>query len=131
MGKTFAGALCSLLLSASWSCRTVGHAAAESARTDTVRQYVVRTDSVCVRDSVWIREKGDTVLVYKTRYRYRDRLVRDTAYVSRTDTVRVPADSARRPGMLSRLAVAAEDWLLGASLLAAAAYLIRRSRKKG
>ena len=62
-------------------------------RTDTVWQHKVQRDSVVLKDSVHVREwvRGDTVRIETTRWRdrWRDRVVTDTAYISRSDTVRV------------------------------------------
>ena len=62
-------------------------------RTDTCYVEKVRRDSIYQHDSIYIREtvKGDTVRIETLcwRDRWRDRLIRDTAYVSRTDTVKV------------------------------------------
>ena len=44
------------------------------------------TDSVYVHDSVYIRE-GDTVFIIRWRTFWRDRLVHDTVYDHRTDTI--------------------------------------------
>lgn len=52
-----------------------------------------RTDSVWQHDSVYIKEyvKGDTVYITKcsTKYKYRDRIMRDTAIVVRRDSVQL------------------------------------------
>lgn len=59
-------------------------------QTTTQTQYRdrVKVDSVYVRDSIRIVEKGDTVTIFKDRYHYINRLVRDT--VSRVDSVSYP-----------------------------------------
>lgn len=56
-------------------------------KTDTLKKTVVRHDSVVSRDSVYVREKGDSVYVYKEKWRERLVFMRDTLYKSRTDTV--------------------------------------------
>lgn len=59
----------------------------------------LQRDSVFVRDSVWVDRwtHGDTVHVDKvrTRYLYRDRLLRDTVLVARRDTVSVVREVER------------------------------------
>lgn len=59
-------------------------------RTDTVYSAKFRTDSVMLRDSVSVRQKGDTVFEtrYRDRYRVSERI--DTLYLSVTDSVKVP-----------------------------------------
>lgn len=50
-------------------------------------------DSIYVKDSIFVHmwHEGDTVFVERDRWhtQWRDRLIKDTAYVSRTDTVKV------------------------------------------
>lgn len=58
-----------------------------SARKDTLYLYKEKIDSVFVRDSIFVREKGDTIYKYVERWRYRDRIIRDTLYRSKTDSV--------------------------------------------
>lgn len=71
-------------------CRTIEYYPVETVRTDTVYVNRLMVDSVLVRDSVHVVEKGDTVTEYRYKYvyRYKDRI--DTLYVSRRDTVSVP-----------------------------------------
>lgn len=57
-------------------------------RTDTLRVYNVRVDSVFNRDSVSLIQKGDTVFVTRYRDRFRYRCIKDTVYRCVTDTVR-------------------------------------------
>ncbi len=56
---------------------------------DTTYVERVRVDSIAQRDSVFIRERGDTVYIYKERVRDRWRLVRDTVTSVRIDSVAV------------------------------------------
>ena len=62
-------------------------------RTDTLIQTKVKNASVVMRDSVYVHEwqKGDTVYMEKVKWmeRWRDRLLTDTLYISKRDTVAV------------------------------------------
>ena len=72
-------------------CRTVTeYVPIETVRSDTVYVNRIAVDSVLVRDSVYIHERGDTVTEYRCHYiyRYKDRV--DTLYLSKVDTVGVP-----------------------------------------
>lgn len=53
--------------------------------------YVSKTETQLeyVRDSIFIREKGDTVYQYVEKWRYRDREVHDTVYQNHRDTVMI------------------------------------------
>ena len=46
-------------------------------------------DTTYILDSVYIREKADTVFITRWRERYTERLQRDTIYSQRTDTIRL------------------------------------------
>ena len=59
----------------------------ESVRVDSVRVETVRRDSVVLRDSVYVVQRGDTVYKTKYKYVYRDRVLRDTFYHVKCDTV--------------------------------------------
>lgn len=54
---------------------------------DTTYISKVQVDSVFKRDSVFIKEKNDTVYVYKEKVRDRYRLLRDTVYQNSVDSV--------------------------------------------
>lgn len=68
-------------------------------RLDSLFRVMMQHDSIYQRDSIYIREKGDTITKYveRTKYRivtrtdtlYRDRLRTDTLYINRTDSVTV------------------------------------------
>lgn len=68
------------------SCSTK-YVPVESVRVDSVHVERVRRDSVVLRDSVYILQRGDTVFKTKYKYLYRDRVLRDTFYHVKCDTV--------------------------------------------
>lgn len=75
-------------------CTKTVYVPAESAsyRADTVRLVTQRTDSVYRLDSVFVLQRGDTVVINRYRERWRDRreVVHDTTVAVRADTIRVP-----------------------------------------
>ena len=71
-------------------CRNVKYVPVETVRVDTTYINKVQKDSIYQRDSIYVMEKGDTITVYRDRYLYRDKMVRDTVYINRTDSVQVP-----------------------------------------
>lgn len=79
-----------LLASAICSCRSVKYIPVETVKHDSVYFNKVVRDSIHVKDSVLVIVKGDTVTEFRYKYIYRDKAKTDTAYVSRTDTLRVP-----------------------------------------
>lgn len=71
------------------SCGAVRHQAQTAYIRDTCYVSRVQVDSFYRRDSVFVREKGDTVYKYVERWRDRYRIVRDTVYRGRVDSVAV------------------------------------------
>ena len=99
---------------------------------DTVWQTRLRVDSVTLRDSVIVLQRGDTVEITRFRDRYKVRNRVDTVYRSAVDsvTLRVPYPVERikevdRPlAWWQRVLI----WCGGVFLLAAAAYAFRKFR---
>lgn len=82
--------LATLLLLVVWSCRITEYVPVEVVRSDTTYINKVQRDSIYQLDSVYILDRGDTVLITKTKYLYKDRVVHDTVYRSRIDSIQVP-----------------------------------------
>lgn len=59
----------------------------ETVRVDSVYLAKVERDSIFVRDSVLVVVRGDTVFKTDLKYVYRDRVVRDTVFRLKCDTV--------------------------------------------
>ena len=76
-----------LLLTACSSTKVV---TVDRVRTDTVKTVRSVRDSIYMHDSIRVTEKGDTVTIERWHTRYQDRLLLDTIYESRTDSVPVP-----------------------------------------
>ncbi len=72
------------------SCRTVKYVPVETVKVDTTYINKLQRDSIYMLDSVYVKEKGDTVLIEKYKYLYRDKLVRDTLYIAKADSIQVP-----------------------------------------
>lgn len=85
---TLAPFMCLLLVI--YSCRTVKYVPVETVKVDTTYINKLQRDSIYMLDSVYVKEKGDTVLIEKYKYLYRDKLVRDTLYMAKTDSIQVP-----------------------------------------
>lgn len=84
-------AYCLVLCLVACSCRTK-YVPVESVRTDSIYINKSQRDSIYLRDSIFVREKGDTVLVEKYKYLYIDKLLRDTAYIERRDSIPYPVE---------------------------------------
>ena len=68
------------------ACGTIKYVPIESTRTE--YKHTITSDSVFLRDSIFVKEKGDTLFLERYRYFYRDRVLRDSVIVK--DTIRVP-----------------------------------------
>lgn len=69
------------------SCTSVRYVPVESVKTDSIYINKLQVDSIYMQDSVYIKEKGDTIYEYRYRYLNRYKLLTDTMYVNRTDTI--------------------------------------------
>lgn len=85
-----------LLLLVVWSCRTTEYVPVEVVRTDTTYINKMQRDSIYQLDSIYVVDRGDTVLITKTKYLYKDRMVHDTVYMSKTDSIQVPYPIERK-----------------------------------
>lgn len=71
-------------------CSRAQYVPVETVRRDSIYLTQIQRDSIYKYDSIHVRDKGDTVFVDRYKYLFVDKLRRDTLYVCRTDTVRVP-----------------------------------------
>jgi hypothetical protein len=87
----------------------------EKTRTDTLLLYSNIRDSVLVKDSVYVRDGGDTVVVERWHTRWRERVVKDTVYKSKTDSVPMPYPVVK---MVERERSLKEKVLIGTGVVA-------------
>lgn len=115
-------------------CRTE-YVPIESVRYDSVMVEKLMRDSVFVRDSVYLQEKGDTIYKYKDRfvYVYKNRV--DTFFAEKIREIKVPVPVERK---LTWWEVVKMEWLdrIFAALVIVALYwtikewLARKIRKE-
>ena len=115
-------------------CRTE-YVPIESVRYDSVMIEKLMRDSVFVRDSVYLKEKGDTIYKYKDRfvYVYKNRV--DTFFAEKIREIEVPVPVERK---LTWWEVVKMEWLdrIFAALVIVALYwtikewLARKIRKE-
>lgn len=79
-----------LMLMLATSCRSVRYVEVPVVSHDTTCITVHQRDSIRLHDSVWIRERGDTVRIEHWHTEYRERTLHDTLYYTRTDTIPQP-----------------------------------------
>lgn len=111
------------------SCTRTMYVPVTSVQHDSIYLHTHSRDSIVVRDSVTIREKGDTVWLERWRIEYRDRIVRDTAYIERRDSIAVPYPVERKLSRKERLYMSAGRVavpLAGAGIVLATIWIYRR-----
>lgn len=101
-----------LLMSAIWSCRTTEYVPVEIVKTDTTYINKVQRDSIYQLDSIYILDRGDTILITKTKYLYKDRIVHDTVYKSKIDSIQVPYPVERKLTKWEQLRLDIGGWAM-------------------
>ena len=104
---------CLFLVFTLWSCRSVKYVPVETVRTDSIYINQVQRDSIYQHDSIYIHEKGDTVWMEKYKYIYRDKIVRDTMYFNRTDTIREPYPVEKELSRWQQMKLELGGWVFG------------------
>lgn len=132
--KQIALLICLLVLATGCSRKVYVPVESVVSRTDTIYSAKVRVDSVIMRDSVAVFQKGDTVLITKYRDRYRVKELTDTVYQSAIDSVKisVPYPVERELSRWERTKMDFGGMAIGAlviALCAAVAWLIKKFRK--
>ena len=115
------------------ACRSVRYIPVESVRLDSVVTILHHRDSIYQHDSVYIKEKADTVLIERWHTRWRDRVSHDTLYMSKTDTIRVPVPVERKLSKSERTYITIGKWSVGVVaglVLAAICFIFFRRRWK-
>lgn len=79
-----------IIMLALTGCKTTEVVTVEKVKTDTTYITKVQRDSIWQHDSVFIKEKGDSVLIERWHTKYINKEVHDTTYVAKHDSVPVP-----------------------------------------
>ena len=129
LGTVVAMILCALLFS---SCTTTKYVTVPMPEyhTDTLHMIKVQHDSLVLKDSIYIHDKGDTVLIEKWHTQWRDRWRTDTVYKSRVDSVMVPCpippdEPKKTMTWWQQTRMHLGDMLLVAALLALLVWVVR------
>ena len=98
----------------------------ESVRYDSVMIEKMMRDSVFVRDSVYLKEKGDTVFKYKDRfvYVYKNRV--DTFFAEKIREIEVPVPVERKLTWWERVKLNYAEWVIAVLVAIALVYAIRQ-----
>lgn len=106
-------------------CRTE-YVPIESVRYDSVMIEKLMRDSVYVRDSVYLKEKGDTIYKYKDRfvYIYKNRV--DTFFVEKIREIEIPVPVERKLTWWERVKLNYAEWVIGVIVAMALIYALRQ-----
>lgn len=124
-----------LLWTALWlaGCKQVQYVPVETVRLDSIYLTQTLRDSIVRYDSVYVRDKGDTLYVERWKYLYRDKVRVDTMVSVRVDTLAVPYPVEKRLTRWERVKMEAGGVAIGGFFLllaAIVAYIVYRSRRK-
>ena len=78
------------VLSMMAGCKQVQYVPVETVRLDSIYLTQTLRDSIVRYDSVYVRDKGDTLYVERWKYLHRDKVRVDTLVSVRVDTLAVP-----------------------------------------
>ena len=84
------GIVTMLLVGLLAGCTTTKYVEVEKVHNDTTYITKWQKDSVWLHDSVYVKDKGDTLLVERWHTKYIERQVHDTCYVAKIDSVPKP-----------------------------------------
>ena len=114
-------------------CKQVQYVPVETVRLDSIYLTQTLRDSIYKYDSIYVRDKGDTLYVERWKYLYRDKVRVDTMVSVRVDTVSVPYPVEKELTRWERVKIETGGVAIsGFFLLLAAivAYIVYRSRRK-
>ena len=106
-------------------CRTE-YVPIESVLYDSVMIEKLMRDSVFVRDSVYLKEKGDTIYKYKDRfvYVYKNRV--DTFFAEKIREIEVPVPVERKLSWWERVKLNYAEWVIAVLVAIALVYALRQ-----
>ena len=106
-------------------CRTE-YVPIESVRYDSVMIEKLMSDSVFVRDSVYLKEKGDTIYKYKDKYVYVYKNRVDTFFDEKIREIEVPVPVERKLTWWERVKLNYAEWVIAVLVAIALVYALRQ-----
>jgi hypothetical protein len=106
-------------------CRTE-YIPIESVRYDSVMIEKMMCDSVFVRDSVYLQEKGDTIYKYKDKYVYVYKNRVDTFFAEKIREIEVPVPVERKLTWWERVKLNYAEWVIAVLVAIALVYALRQ-----
>ena len=99
------------------SCRSIKYVPVESVRHDSIYITKHQRDSIFQRDSIYVLDKGDTVIIYKDKYIYVYNNETDTIFRNTTDTITQVVEVERELTKWQKFRMDAGGWALGVLLI--------------
>ena len=115
------------------ACKQVQYVPVETVRLDSIYLTQTLRDSIYKYDSIYVRDKGDTVFVDRYKYMFIDKVRVDTMVAVRVDTLSVPYPVEKELTRWERVKMEAGGVAIGGFFLllaAIVAYIVYRSRRK-
>ena len=103
-------------------CTTTKYVPIESVHSEYRDRVSVQRDSIYMRDSIYIESKGDTIKIE----RWRDRIIRDTISVQRTDTIQNIVEVEKPLTMMQKAKIAIGNIAIVAAFVFLLVYFVRR-----
>jgi hypothetical protein len=98
----------------------------EVVRYDSMMIEKLMKDSVFVRDSVYLQEKGDTIYKYKDKYVYVYKNRVDTLYKEKIREVEVPVPVERKLSWWERIKMEYTEIVISVLIAVALVYALRK-----
>lgn len=114
-------------------CKQVQYVPVETVRLDSIYLTQTLRDSIYKYDSIYVRDKGDTVFVDRYKYMFIDKVRVDTMVSVRVDTLAVPYPVEKKLTRWERVKMETGGVAIGGFFLllaAIVAYIVYRSRRK-
>lgn len=115
------------------SCHTQ-YIPVESVRYDSIYFAKLQKDSIYIQDSIYIKEKGDTVFIDKFKYIYKYINLQDTCYIEKKDSILIPYPIERKLTWWEQKKLDFGSWFIGIVVIYLAyrlvGWLIKKTRKE-
>lgn len=101
-----------LLLLSTSGCRSIRYVPVETVKHDSIYITQHQKDSIYVHDSIYQKEKGDTLIIEKWHIKYIEKQVHDTTYVEKVDSIQVPYTVEKQLTRWQRMKMNAGGWAI-------------------
>lgn len=122
------------VLSMMAGCRQVQYVPVETVRMDSIYLTQTLRDSIYKYDSIYVRDKGDTVFVDRHKYMFIDKVHVDTIVSVRVDTLSVPYPVEKKLTRWEQFRLDVGGYAIFAvvvTILIAVGYMIYKLKKGG